>query len=81
MPRLMTTANQLYPETAFASYLIRITISDRTIEKVRPHLTTAYGLYRAGVYTIVDEQDGWGLLKAYAQNRNGCDQAVLHNEL
>jgi hypothetical protein len=23
------------------------------------------------VYTIVDEQDGWGLLKAYAEKRNG----------
>lgn len=23
-----------------------------------------------GIYTIVDEQDGWGLLKAYAEGRN-----------
>lgn len=29
--------------------------------------TLAYG----GAYTIVDEQDGWGLLKAYADRRNG----------
>ena len=31
----------------------------------------SYGYIEPGVYTIVDEQDGWGLLKAYAQNRNG----------
>lgn len=29
--------------------------------------TLAYG----GAYTIVEEQDGWGLLKAYADRRNG----------
>lgn len=29
--------------------------------------TLAYG----GAYTIVEEQDGWGLLKAYADQRNG----------
>ena len=29
--------------------------------------TLAYG----GAYTIVEERDGWGLLKAYADRRNG----------
>ena len=31
----------------------------------------SYGYIEPGVYTIVDEQDGWGLLKAYADKRNG----------
>ena len=31
----------------------------------------SYGYIEPGVYTIVDEQDGWGLLKAYAEKRNG----------
>lgn len=33
--------------------------------------TRDYGYIEPGVYTIVDEQDGWGLLKAYADKRNG----------
>ena len=63
--------NQLYPETAFASYLVRITISDLNYRKGPSTSYDSYGYIEPGVYTIVDEQDGWGLLKAYAQNRNG----------
>lgn len=33
-------------------------------------MDTAIGI-EPGAYTIVDEQDGWGLLKAYAEKRNG----------
>ena len=63
--------NQVYPEAAFAPYLVRITISDLNYRKGPSTAYDSYGYIEPGVYTIVDEQDGWGLLKAYAQNRNG----------
>lgn len=65
--------NQVYPETkkAFTPYLVRITISDLNYRKGPSTAYDSYGYIEPGVYTIVDEQDGWGLLKAYAQNRNG----------
>lgn len=63
--------NQVYPEAAFAPYLVRITISDLNYRKGPSTAFDSYGYIEPGVYTIVDEQDGWGLLKAYAQNRNG----------
>jgi len=65
--------NQVYPETqkAFTPYLVRITISDLNYRKGPSTAYDSYGYIEPGVYTIVDEQDGWGLLKAYADNRNG----------
>ena len=63
--------NQVYPEAAFAPYLVRITISDLNYRTGPSTAFDSYGYIEPGVYTIVDEQDGWGLLKAYAQNRNG----------
>ena len=63
--------NQVYPEAAFAPYLVRITISDLNYRKGPSTAFDSYGYIEPGVYSIVDEQDGWGLLKAYAQNRNG----------
>lgn len=63
--------NQVYPEAAFAPYLVRITISDLNYRKGPSTSFASYGYIEPGVYTIVDEQDGWGLLRAYAQERNG----------
>ncbi len=65
--------NQVYPETqkAFTPYLVRITISNLNYRKGPSTAYDSYGYIEPGVYTIVDVQDGWGLLKAYAQNRNG----------
>lgn len=63
--------NQVYPEAAFAPYLVRITISDLNYRKGPSTAYDSYGYIEPGIYTIVDEQDGWGLLKAYAQNCNG----------
>ena len=63
--------NQVYPEAASAPYLVRITIPDLNYRKGPSTAYDSYGYIEPGVYTIVDEQDGWGLLKAYAQNRNG----------
>ncbi len=65
--------NQVYPvaEAAFSSYLVKITITDLNYRKGPSTSYPSYGYIEPGVYTIVDEQDGWGLLKAYAKGRNG----------
>lgn len=65
--------NQVYPaiQTAFTPYLVRITITDLNYRKGPSTSYSSYGYIEPGVYTIVDEQDGWGLLKAYAAERNG----------
>ena len=65
--------NQMYPvvQTAFSPYLVRITITDLNYRKGPSTSYDSYGYIEPGVYTIVDEQDGWGLLKAYASERNG----------
>ena len=61
--------NQVYPEAASTPYLVRITIPDLNYRKGPSTAYDSYGYIEPGVYTIVDEQDGWGLLKAYAQER------------
>ena len=65
--------NQVYPDVqaAFSPYLVRITITDLNYRKGPSTSYDSYGYIEPGVYTIVDEQDGWGLLKAYASERNG----------
>jgi len=63
--------NQVYPAVAFTPYLVRITISDLNYREGPSTAYPSYGYIEPGVYTIVDEQDGWGLLKAYAAERNG----------
>jgi len=65
--------NQVYPETqkAFSPYLVKVRISDLNYRKGPDVYYDSYGYIPIGVYTIVDEQDGWGLLKAYADQRNG----------
>ena len=52
-------------------YLVRISISDLNYRKGPGTSHASYGYIEPGVYTIVGEQDGWGLLKAYAEKRNG----------
>lgn len=60
---------QVYP---FNKYAIRVTASALN---VRRGPSTSYAIDqvipRNGVYTVVDEQDGWGLLKAYETTRDG----------
>ena len=65
--------NQVYPETqkAFTPYLVKVSISDLNYRKGPDVSYDSWGYIPVGVYTIVDEQDGWGLLKAYADQRNG----------
>ena len=52
-------------------YLVRISISDLNYRKGPSTAYESWGYIPVGIYTIVDEQDGWGLLKAYAEGRNG----------
>lgn len=58
--------------TEFTPYLVYI---DTNVLNVRKGPNTTYGIAttvrRGGIYTIVDEQNGWGLLKAYKTGRNG----------
>ena len=63
---------QTEPEkTPNSPYLVRITITDLNYRKGPGVENESWGYIEPGVYTIVDEQDGWGLLKAYAEERNG----------
>lgn len=63
----------VYPEAAFSPYLVRITAKSGL--NVRSGPGTTYKIQQAipygGAYTIVDEDNGWGLLKAYEAGRNG----------
>jgi peptidoglycan hydrolase-like protein with peptidoglycan-binding domain len=65
--------NQVYPQTqkAFSPYLVKVSISNLNYRKGPDVYYDSYGYIPIGVYTIVDEQDGWGLLKAYADQRIG----------
>ena len=63
--------NQVYPAATFQPYLVRITIADLNYRKGPSTSYASYGYIEPGVYTIVDEEDGWGLLKAYSDKRNG----------
>ena len=61
--------NQVWP----INYLVRITAQSGL--NVRSGPGTNHGVVMAldygGGYTIVEEQNGWGLLKAYSQKKNG----------
>ena len=61
----------VYP--AFSPYLVRITAESGL--NVRSGPGTTYGVRQAiekgGAYTIVAEENGWGLLKAYEAGRDG----------
>lgn len=64
---------QVWPEQEFKPYIVRITAQSGLNVRSGPGtnygvvMTLAYG----GGYTIVEEQNGWGLLKAYSQKKNG----------
>lgn len=56
----------------FAEYKVSITAN---VLNIRQGAGTGYmvvgQIKDKGVYTIVDERDGWGLLKSYSEKRNG----------
>lgn len=52
-------------------YTVRVKINDLNI-RTRPTVNAmSKGHIAPGVYTIVDEENGWGLLKAYEKDRDG----------
>ena len=64
---------QVYPkaEETFDAYRVKVSIPDLNYRKGPSTSYASYGYIEPGIYTIVDEQEGWGLLKAYADKRNG----------
>ena len=58
-------------ETSGFPYLVRISIPDLNYRKGPSSSYPSWGYIEPGIYTIVDEKSGWGLLKAYADERNG----------
>lgn len=59
--------NQVYPAAAFTPYLVRVSIDDLNIRTGPGTSYSRTGEYTGkGVFTIVEEQDGWGRLKSGA---------------
>lgn len=52
--------------------MVRVSISDLNIRKGPGTGYAKTGKFTGvGVFTIVEESDGWGLLKAYEEKRDG----------
>lgn len=65
--------NQVYPvaEKSFSPYRVKVSIPDLNY-RIGPATTyTSYGYIEPGEYTIVGEENGWGLLEEFASLRNG----------
>ena len=58
--------------TLSAPYMVRVSIPDLNIRRGPGTSYPKTGKFTGvGVFNIVEEKDGWGLLKAYAEKRNG----------
>ena len=58
--------------TLSAPYMVRVSIPDLNIRKGPGKSHQKTGRFTGvGVFTIVEESDGWGLLKAYQEKRDG----------
>ena len=58
--------------TLSAPYMVRVSIPDLNIRRGPGTSYPKTGKFTGvGIFTIVEESDGWGLLKAYAEKRNG----------
>ncbi len=58
--------------TLSAPYMVRVTIPDLNIRRGPGTDFPKTGKFTgAGIFTVVEEQDGWGLLKAYVEKRDG----------
>ena len=80
--------NAVYPiQRQFTPYRVKVTIDDLNIRKGPGTDCAKWGKYTgAGVFTIVEEADGsgaykWGLLKSYADKRNGWISLDYANRL
>ena len=58
--------------TLSAPYMVRVSIPDLNIRRGPGTDFPKTGKFTGvGIFTVVEEQDGWGLLKAYAEKRDG----------
>ena len=58
--------------TLSAPYMVRVAIPDLNIRKGPGTAFPKTGKFTGvGIFTVVEEKDGWGLLKAYAEKRDG----------
>ena len=58
--------------TLSAPYMVRVAIPDLNIRRGPGTDFPKAGKFTGtGIFTVVEEQDGWGLLKAYAEKRDG----------
>ena len=58
--------------TLSAPYMVRVSIPDLNIRRGPGKSYPKTGKFTGvGVFSIVEEKDGWGLLKAYQEGRNG----------
>ena len=58
--------------TISAPYMVRVSIPDLNIRRGPGKSYPKTGKFTGvGVFTVVEEKDGWGLLKAYQEGRNG----------
>ena len=58
--------------TLSAPYMVRVSIPDLNIRRGPGKSYPKTGKFTGvGVFSIVEEKDGWGLLKAYQEKRNG----------
>lgn len=68
----------VYPLPPFTPYLVRVkaesglNVRSEPSESGKIRQTLGFG----GGYTVVEEQDGWGLLKSYAKKRDGWIKLV-----
>ena len=61
---------------AFKPYTVKVSIDDLNIRKKPDSGSGSHGFTGEGIFTIVAEAEGpgatlWGLLKSYADERNG----------
>ena len=58
--------------TFSAPYMVRVSIPDLNIRRGPGTSYPKTGKFTGvGIFTVVEEKDGWGLLKAYAEGRDG----------
>lgn len=60
-----------YAEKPTFPYLVRITDTQLNYRKGPGKNCASRGYIKPGTYTIVDEQDGWRLLKAFSDAHDG----------
>ena len=58
--------------TLSAPYMVRVSIPDLNIRRGPGTSYPKTGKFTGeGIFTVVEEKDGWGLLKVYAEKRDG----------